>query len=118
VLGYEVLGYGVMGYEDGSLVGQGTHLKVLGYDVLGYDVLGYDVLGYDVLGYDVLELWGRSLLIAQYEIDDCVIDEVGLLPHEEVAGLLDFAEGEVGEEVGELVAPGEGEDGVAVAPED
>src|SRR5438094_2867348 len=61
----------------------------------------------------------RGLLsVSENELRDRFVHEVWLLAHEEVAGLFDLAEGEVGEEIRELVAPGEGEYGVAVAPED
>src|SRR3972149_4842346 len=52
------------------------------------------------------------------ELGDGLMEQVGLLPLHPVAALRDGAHGHVWEEVGELVAPGCGEDRVAIGPED
>src|SRR6266540_1280862 len=62
------------------------------------------------------EAW--LLFSAKHEFRDRCVDEVWLFAHEEVACLFYLAKRQVREEIGELVAPGEREDGVAVAPED
>src|SRR3972149_436642 len=52
------------------------------------------------------------------ELGDGLMEQVGLPPLHPVAALRDGAHGHVWEEVGELVAPGCGEDRVAIGPED
>src|SRR3990170_4936822 len=52
------------------------------------------------------------------ELCDRLIDQLGLLPLHPVAALGHHAQGQVGEEVGEHVAPGGGEDGIVLGPED
>src|SRR3990172_5538513 len=52
------------------------------------------------------------------ELGDGLMEQVGLLPLHPVAALRDGAHGHVWEEVGELIAPGCGEDRVAIGPED
>src|SRR3989304_7673437 len=52
------------------------------------------------------------------ELGDGLMEQVGLLPLHPVAALRDGSHGHVGEELGEPVAPGCGEDRVAIGPED
>src|SRR3989304_3168909 len=52
------------------------------------------------------------------ELGDGLMEQVGLLPLPPVAALGDGSQGQVGEELGELIAPGGGEDRVVLRPED
>src|SRR3990172_8701695 len=53
-----------------------------------------------------------------YEVDYALVDQLRLLPYDEVARVRHAPEGEVCEEVAELVAPGHGEYRVVLGPED
>src|SRR3972149_5875126 len=52
------------------------------------------------------------------ELGDGLMEQVGLLPLHPVAALGNGSQGQVGEELGELIAPGGGEDRVVLRPED
>src|SRR3972149_9945698 len=52
------------------------------------------------------------------ELGDGLMEQAGLLPLHPVAALRDGSQGQVREEVGELIAPGGGEDRVVLRPED
>src|SRR3990172_10840618 len=52
------------------------------------------------------------------ELGDGFVEQLRLLPLHPVAEVRDSADGHAGEEVGELIAPGGGEDRVVLRPED